>query len=197
VGRLERRKGIDTLLEALAQVLGDVPDVVATIVGDDGIPGPNGTTYRADFEAGAGRALGDRVRFAGRVPDGELGRYYAGCDLLVFPSRYESFGLVLLEAMMLGKPVIAGDAGGMRFIVEEGGNGVRFPPGDADALALAIRRLATSTELRERFGRRSREIYEERFTAERMVEGTLAVLDTAAGRAPRTGAPVTQAPTLA
>ena len=174
VGRLERRKGIDTLLEALVPVLREVPNLVATIVGDSDIPGENGTTYRAAFEAGPGRELGDRVRFAGRAGDGELTGYYAGCDFLVVPSRYESFGLVLLEGMMLGKPVIAGDAGGMRHIVEEGGNGFRFPPGDAAALAAAIRRLATSAELRERCGRRSREIYAERYTAARMADGTIA-----------------------
>jgi glycogen synthase len=175
VGRLERRKGIDTLLEALVPVLREVPQLVATIVGDHTLLGAGGTTYRAAFEAGAGRELGDRVRFVGRVGDDELAEYYAGCDFLVVPSRYESFGLVLLEGMMMAKPVIAGDAGGMRFIVEDGGNGFRFTPGDAGSLAAAISRLATSAELRERFGRRSREIYEERYTAERMAEGTLAV----------------------
>ncbi len=175
VGRLERRKGIDTLLEALSSVCPRVPELVATIVGDDSLPGPGGLTYRAAFEAGPGRQLGDRVRFAGRVTDSELGGYYAGCDLLVVPSRYESFGLVLLEGMLMGKPVIAGDAGGMRFIVADDENGLRFPPGDATALATAIERLASSSELRERFGRRSREIYEERYTAERMADGTLAV----------------------
>jgi hypothetical protein len=183
VGRLERRKGIDTLLEALVPVLGEVPDLVATIVGDDDIPGVGGSTYRAEFQAGPGTGLGDRVRFAGRVGDVELARYYAGCDFLVVPSRYESFGLVLLEAMMMGKPVIAGDAGGMRFIVEEGGNGFRFAPGDAAALASSIERLARSSELRERFGRRSREIYEERYTAERMVDGTVAVYHAVLGSA--------------
>ncbi len=142
VGRLERRKGIDTLLEALVPVLREVPDLVA--------------------------------RFVGRAPDDELAGYYAGCDLLVVPSRYESFGLVLVEGMMLGKPVIAGDAGGMRFIVEQDRNGLRFPPGDATALAAAISRLATSARLRERLGRGSREIYEERYTAERMADGTVA-----------------------
>ncbi|HYW26485.1 MAG TPA: glycosyltransferase [Terriglobales bacterium] len=191
VGRLERRKGIDTLLEALVRAVRTVPRLVATIAGDDTIPGEAGTTYRAAFEAGPGRALGDRVRFVGRVDDGELEEYYAGCDFLVVPSRYESFGLVLLEAMMMGKPVIAGDAGGMRFIVEEGGNGFRFPPGDAGALAEAIERLATSPELRERFGRRSREIYEERYSAEQMAGGTLAAYHAVLSRmaAPRALAP--------
>jgi len=190
VGRLERRKGIDTLFEALVPAMRAVPDLVATIVGDHGIPGDGGTTYREAFEAGAGRELRDRVRFVGRVGDDELTSYYAGCDLFVCPSRYESFGLVLLEAMMLGKPVIAGDAGGMRYIVEDGGNGFRFAPGDAGELARAIERLAGSAELRERFGRRSLEIYEERYTAERMADGTLAVYEAAVAAAAATPAPV-------
>ncbi len=171
VGRLERRKGIDTLLEALPRVLREVPDLVATIVGED-VPQ---MSYRADFEAGPGGEFGDRLRFLGRVQDEELTSLYAGCDFLVVPSRYESFGLVLLEGMMLGKPVVAGDAGGMRFVVEEGGNGFRFQPGDVAALAAAIAKLASSSDLRERFGRRSREIYDERYTADAMVDGTLAV----------------------
>ena len=158
--------------------------ISATIAGDDGIPGEGGTTYRAAFEAGAGRDLRDRVRFVGRVGDGELTDYYAGCDFFVCPSRYESFGLVLLEAMMFGKPVIAGDAGGMRYIVEDGGNGFRFAPDDIAALTRAIERLAGSAELRERFGHRSRQIYEDRYTAERMADGTLAVYEAAATPAP-------------
>ncbi len=173
VGRLERRKGIDTLLETLPQVLREVPDLIATIVGDD-VPE---MSYRADFEAGPGREFSNRVRFFGRVQDEELTCFYAGCDFLVVPSRYESFGLVLLEGMMLGKPVVAGDAGGMQYIVEQGGNGFRFPPGNVAALGTVIAQLATSPDMRERFGRRSLEIYEERYTADRMVNGTLAVYE--------------------
>jgi glycogen(starch) synthase len=162
VGRLERRKGIDTLLEALVPVLRDVPDLMATMVGDYDIPGEGGTTYRAAFETGPGREFRDRVHFEGRVGDAELAAYYAGCDLLVVPSRYESFGLVLVEGMMMGKAVIAGDAGGMRYIVEEGGNGFRFAPGDAVALAPPIRARAKSRDLRGRVGRRARVNYQER-----------------------------------
>ena len=57
--------------------------------------------------------------------------YYAGCDVFVAPSRSESFGLILLEAMREAKPVIAGDVGGMREVVEHEGNGLLVPPGDA------------------------------------------------------------------
>ena len=109
--------------------------------------------------------------FPGIVSDDELDRYYAGCDVFVAPSRHESFGLILLEAMREGKPVIAGDVGGMREIVEHEGNGLLVPSGDAEALADALSRLAKSASLREQYGRRSREIFEERFTAARMAEG--------------------------
>jgi glycosyltransferase involved in cell wall biosynthesis/GT2 family glycosyltransferase len=171
VGRLEARKGIDTLLEAATSLLTEMTDVVFTIVGDDSIPSGSGVTYRKEFEQATDASLRDgRVFFHGVVSDEELDRYYAGCDIFVAPSRSESFGLILLEAMREGKPVVAGDAGGMREVIEREGNGVLVPPGDAKALAHTLRRLVESRSLRERFGRRSRELFEERFTAARMAE---------------------------
>ena len=185
VGRLEHRKGIDTLLEAIPMVLARCPSATFTIVGDDSIPAPGGGTYRARFEAdggvgpdarygtgGAGAVAAPtvgRVRFLGRLDDEELERHYAGCDLLVAPSRYESFGLVLLEAMRHGKAVVAGDTGGMRDIVD--GNGVLVPPGDADALASAVIDLLHERERRERLGARSLSLFAERYSDEHMVDG--------------------------
>ena len=171
VGRLEARKGIDTLLEAMTIILRESSDVVFTIVGNDGIVSESGRTYREDFERNTDAQIREgRVRFCGVVPDEDLDRYYAGCDVFVAPSRSESFGLILLEAMREGKPVIAGDVGGMREVVEHEGNGLLVRPGDASALADALRRLVTSPSLREKFGRRSRELFVESFTAARMAE---------------------------
>jgi glycogen(starch) synthase len=172
VGRLEARKGIDTFLEAVAILLPEVPEVVFTIVGNDSIPSESGRTYREEFEGTVEPRLRDgRVVFRGIVPDDELDRYYAGCDVFVAPSRSESFGLILLEAMREGKPVIAGDVGGMREVVEHELNGLLVPPDDVQELADALRCLVKSAALRERFGRHSRELFEERFTAARMALG--------------------------
>ena len=80
------------------------------------------------------------------------------------PSRYESFGLVLVEAMRHGKPAIACDIGGMREVVIPGETGLLVPLDDTRALADAIRAVATDAELRARLGRRSLEVYGETFT---------------------------------
>jgi glycogen synthase len=91
----------------------EFPRLTFTIVGNDRVKGPKGPTYRELFEASeAGRRLGGGVRFTGVLVDDELLRRYAGCDVFVAPSRYESFGLILVEAMMFGKPVTACEVGG-------------------------------------------------------------------------------------
>ena len=175
VGRLEPRKGVDTLLDSLPALLAEFPGLRVSIVGDDRIPAPGGGTYRQRFEAShAASSWADRVEFTGSVDDEELAWRYRECDLFVAPSRYESFGLVLLEAMMRSKPVVACAAGGMREIVEEGGSGFLVPPGDSDALRARLAELVASADLRARLGRRGREIYEERFTAARMVRDVTA-----------------------
>jgi glycosyltransferase involved in cell wall biosynthesis len=169
VGRLESRKGADTLLAAIAILLPAVSDASFTLIGNDTIRNDDGRTYREQFELMTDASLRDgRVAFLGVVSDEELGRYYAGCDVFVAPSRHESFGLTLLEAMREGKPVIAGDVGGMREIVEHEQNGLLVSPTNADELANAIRRLVESPADRKRFGRRSRELFLEKYTSDCM-----------------------------
>ena len=113
----------------------------------------------------------ERIHFEGLLAEDALLREYASCDILVAPSRFESFGLVLLEAMRVGKPVVACRVGGMVDIVEEGGNGFMVPPGDASALESALARLIESADLRAAFGARSRQLFEERYSVDRMVAG--------------------------
>jgi glycosyltransferase involved in cell wall biosynthesis len=173
VGRLEKRKGIDVLLGCIPSLLSDFPDVVFTIVGDDTVLGDDGAPFRTTFEtAEADRSDLGRVRFMGVVDDARRQALYAGCDVFVAPSRSESFGLILLEAMMFGKPVVAGDNAGMRSIVEDGGNGFLVPPGDVEGLGQAIEELVSSPEIRARFGERSRQLFEARFSASQMVART-------------------------
>lgn len=172
VGRLEPRKGIDTLLECAPGLLAAHPNVRLSIVGDDSPTSPGGPTYAEWFRSACtDPAIRDRVVFTGRLSDDELVKRYASCDVFVAPSRFESFGLILLEAMMMSKPVVGCDVGGMRMIVAHGENGFLVPPGDHRALGDALWQLVVSSELRERFGRRGREIYDERFSRERMVSG--------------------------
>ncbi len=170
VGRLEARKGIDTLLASVPGLVERYPDLFFTIVGDDALAAPSGKTYRQIFEDSAGESV-SHVRFAGIVDDDELRQLYAGCDLLVAPSRYESFGLILLEAMLFAKPVVAGDVGGMRDIVIPHVTGLLVPPGDEDALSEALAALAESQGLRHKLGEAGRRRYEELFTQKAMVHG--------------------------
>ena len=131
VGRLERRKGVDTLMKAAMRLAPRYPCAEFIFVGDDTIAGDNGKTYRAWFEEQFGRQLGrERVVFKGKVSEDELYRNYADCDVFCAPSRFESFGLILIEAMMFAKPVIACSVGGMSEIVEHGGNGFLAPVDD-------------------------------------------------------------------
>ncbi len=183
VGRLEDRKGIDTLLAAIPGVVRAHPEVGFTIVGEDSRPMTDGRTHRQRFEQSKAWAeVADHVRFLGRVPDEDLYRLYAGCDVLVAPSRYESFGLILLEAMQFAKPVIASATGGMAEIVEDGETGLLVPPGDAAALARAIEDLVSSGERRSRLGAAGRERFERWYRSEVMVEGANRFYDDILGR---------------
>lgn len=170
VGRLEERKGIDTLLAAAERVVRREPRARFHVVGDDALPGPEGVPYRAAFEARhrAGAPVREAVTFHGRIPDPALRARYAAADIFVCPSRFESFGLIAVEAMTFAKPVIAGDAGGLAEIVRDGETGLLVPPGDPAALAEAILRLTADGPLRGRLAEAGRRAYEERFGARRM-----------------------------
>jgi glycogen synthase len=190
VGRLEKRKGIDTLLAAVPLLIEEFPDLAITIVGNDTIPDDDGSTYRAAFERSASRSVAARVRFAGFVGESELDELYARCDVFVAPSRFESFGLVLVEAMMFGKPIVAGDNSGMRAVMEDGKNGYLVPPDNAEALRRAVSKLLTSSERRRAFGERSRQLYEERFSLEGMVDQTVRFYNALTERLPNTRSPL-------
>jgi hypothetical protein len=183
VGRLEDRKGIDTLLATIPDIVRAHPEVGYTIIGDDTRPMTDGRTHRQRFEASPEWSeVSANVRFLGRVDDDELYRRYAGCDIFVAPSRFESFGLILLEAMMFAKPVVASDVGGMAEIVCDGENGFLVPAGDVGALREAITALVVSRERREEFGLQSRRRFERLYRNEAMVDGVNRYFDSILGR---------------
>ncbi len=169
VGRLESRKGIDTLLAAAPEVLRRLPDWRLVIVGDDAIEDGK---YKRDFLARADIAdVVARVRFHGKTSDAALIAHYRDCAVLLAPSRYESFGLVYVEGMMFGKPVIGGAGGGGAEVIGEAG--LAIAPGDAAALAEAMLRLASDAALRRDLAAAARRRYEARFTAEAAAKALL------------------------
>jgi len=132
VGRLAGVKGVPVLLEALAEVRGERPDLRLNLIGD----GPE----RAEIEAEA-RALGlsDAVTFLGYQSQAEVAAALANHHALVLPSFAEGVPVVLMEAMASAIPVVATQVGGVSELVEDGVSGRLVPPGDAKALAQGIR----------------------------------------------------------
>jgi glycogen synthase len=181
VGRLEYRKGIDVLLAAITKVLDKNPKVRFRILGDDTLLKSGGfITYKDEYlSTDVGQRWSDHVQFEGRVDNDTLCAAYKTCEIFVAPSRFESFGLVFLEAMREGKPVIGCVAGGMPEVVAHDVNGFLVQPGDVEALTEAILRLAESEELRMTMGNAGRRIFLEKFTSKSMAQSSLDLYDMA------------------
>jgi glycosyltransferase involved in cell wall biosynthesis len=171
VGRLEKRKGLDTLIKAIPSILDHMPQTRFTIVGGDTNSTPIGGSYKRYLLKMLDKKYHQNVDFVGFVPDEELKRYYRNCDVFVAPSLYESFGLIYLEAMAWGKPVIGCDAGGVPEIVEDGETGILIPPEDVNALAEAIINLEDE-KLRAKIGENGRKKVENDFSNKIMAENT-------------------------
>lgn len=169
VGRFEPRKGTDILLSVLPRLLDKHPDIDVRLVGDDRIVVDGKTLKETFLAAHAGHAALDRIHFLGEVNDAQLASEYARCDLFVAPSRYESFGLIYLEAMRESKPVIGCDAGGVPEIVTPD-VGLLIPPDNAEALLEALDKLASDAALRERMGQAGRRRFVETFHIDRFAE---------------------------
>lgn len=152
VGRFDRQKGLDVLLEAIAP-LGDL--AVLRLVG-----------AQAVSSGGIAEDFPDHVEPLGWLSREEVTAQMAACDLLVVPSRWEGFGLVAIEAMRLGTAVMASDTGGLAYILEGGRYGFIVPPADPAAWRAAIRDLnAREIEKRAAAGEAR---FREHYSAERM-----------------------------
>lgn len=172
-GRFELRKGIDVLLKVIPQLCLKHPRARFILVGDDPVLA-DGTCFSGLFRRlHASASFLDRVNFTGAAPDKELEVYLAQCDIFVAPSRYESFGLVFLEAMMFGKPVIGCRAGGMVEVIEDGVTGLFAEPGDAESLRTALDALITDERKREAFGKAGRARYLAQYTRDQLIDRTL------------------------
>jgi len=174
VGRLEPRKGTDLLLAAARQVCQENPRAEFVLVGKDS--GRAGKSYREEFEKLAPELVATRrVIFAGEVTDAELYQHYADADVFVLASRFESFGLVLLEAMSFGLPLIATRVGGIEEVVLSGQNGLLFDAGSTDQLVDCLQSVCGDDERRRRMRAAALRQFPEKWSLERAVERTAAV----------------------
>ncbi|GAA2424301.1 glycosyltransferase [Streptomyces macrosporus] len=168
IGRLVPRKGFDQSITALAEI----PDAELLIAG-----GPEPALLASDPEARRLRRLAeelgvaDRVRLLGAVPHERMPGLIRGADLVLSTPRYEPFGIVPLEAMACGVPIVATGVGGHLDSVADKVTGRLVPPGDPGALARAVNELTGSPELLRRYGEAGRKRALARFSWERVADG--------------------------
>jgi len=156
-GRLSPEKGHHILLEAMARLGADIP-VRLLLVGD----GPERKNLETQAEM---LGISNRVIFAGQQDN--MRDWYEAIDLFVLPSLSEGLPFVVLEAMALGKPVLASRVGAVPEVIDEGVNGWLLPPGDAELLATSIASLLKDRNRLRAAGARAREMLYPRFSAER------------------------------
>jgi D-inositol-3-phosphate glycosyltransferase len=152
VGRFEPIKGIDRLLEAMAYLKTRKP-VRLVIIGGDG---PDTSEYQNLQQLSAKFGIQKSVCFIGRVEQYKLPPYYSAADALVIPSYYESFGLVGLESMACGTPVVAFDVGAMRYLVRDGESGQIVADATPRSLAQAIEKVLSADGSKKLSGDRIR-----------------------------------------
>jgi len=150
VGRLDRQKGIDALLESYARVR---PNFKLVVVGG---------AVRNDLSL----VQSEDIEFKGWLEKDELDAAYRSCDAIIVPSRWEGFGLVAVEAMARSKPVFASAVGGLIDIVEDTRSGRLFPLARLDEMLREIDQISDADMVR--MGRAGREIFEKKYTADRM-----------------------------
>jgi len=159
VGRIEPLKGIDTLIKAVAQLRIDIEQVTLAIIGGD----PNVSSERMSQEMARLQkmcedlGLGGMVVFLGKRAQNTLPYYYSAAEVLVMPSHYESFGMVALEAMACGTPVIASQVGGLAFLVQDGETGYHVPDQEPSQLSEKLTLLLGNPDQHDAMGLRAAE----------------------------------------
>jgi glycogen(starch) synthase len=150
VGRLVPEKGVNVLIGAVPKILSAHPNAKVVIVGEG---------YAKEGLKALVRSLGvsHKVYFTGYVGDLEIKKLMQLASVQAIPSIYEPFGIVCLEAMASGTPVVASAAGGLSELVDDGVTGLKVPAENSDALASAVIRLLSDSALREEMSRRARE----------------------------------------
>jgi D-inositol-3-phosphate glycosyltransferase len=184
VGRIEPLKGLDTLIKAVACLrVKDLAEPVhlAVIGGDpDAAPEEMSAEMFRIQKMCDDLTVGKMVAFLGKRDQDTLPYYYSAAEVVVMPSHYESFGMVALEAMACGTPVIASEVGGLAFLVQDGVTGYHVPDGDDDALCGTLNALLGDDSLRGTLGRNAAE-YAQNYAWEKIAAQVVGVYNEAIG----------------
>lgn len=180
VGRLVGEKGVDLLVEAMAEVCRELPQARAVIAGK----GPEEYTRQLQ-ETIARLGLQQRVQMIGFISDEERDRFYGVADVAVFPSRYEPFGIVALEAMAAGIPVVVAEGSGLAEVVEHGRTGWHVARNSASALAQGILHVLRHPEAAQARAHEAQAVVRAHYTWDQVAAQTLAAYSQALRRAGR------------
>lgn len=165
IGRFDRRKGIETIVRGVARSQLRGNPHLKLIIGGGSRPGESDGIERERIEGIVGLlGMSDFTTFPGRISDELLPAYYTAADVCVVPSHYEPFGLVAIEAMACGTPVVASNVGGLQFTVLPEETGLLAPAKDEIAFGEAIDRILTNPEWRNQLGEAGRRIVESNFS---------------------------------
>jgi len=164
VGRMVREKGVQVLLQAMPIVRAEVPNAKLVVVGGG---------YRAHLEEFVRFChMQDAVQFTGFIPDSDLLRLYRVVDVAVYPSLYEPFGIVALEAMAAGAPVVVSDAGGLKEVVRHEETGILTYAGNAESLAWGILRVLQDPAAARRRVQNAQKAVQREFNWKRIAQQT-------------------------
>jgi phosphatidyl-myo-inositol dimannoside synthase len=166
----EPGKGVDAVIAVLPEVLKVVPDLFYVIIG--------GGDLKPALESIARKSPArDRILFVGKLQLDQLRGYYSRCDVFVMPSRQEGFGIVFVEAMALGKPVIAGNHGGAPEVVRDGVTGYLIDSEDYQALTERLIQILHDDALCRRMGEAGRERVEQNYSFSRFEQNLTRILN--------------------
>lgn len=170
IGRLERRKGIHCIMDAIPGIMNKYPNVEFRFAGDDSIVDDIiGNTYKKKFlKDNRGARWLKQVKFLGKIDEQEKEQEFANCDVFVSPSLYESFGIIFVEAMRYGKPVIGCKIGGMQEVIDENVTGLLAEPNDSASFEACLAQLLEDAQMRIRMGEAGRSRMERMFTIDTM-----------------------------
>lgn len=172
IGRMVKEKGFDTMIKAAHLMKENHPDVYFIIAGK----GPMIEEYRKMVRE---LNLSDRVYFVGFINDEQKNGLLSICDMAIFPSLYEPFGIVALESMVYGKPTIVSNTGGLKGIIEHATSGLHMIPGDEVSLMNQVSLLLMDPKLSNQIGENGKKVVESLFSWTRIGEETKRVLEEA------------------